>query len=215
MAGFGSLGGLGGRPGGFGMSYPTRVGMPNSQAVDYLRPQEEWQSDFDSRVASVPKFITESEWTDLGPYSPTTAPGQSEVGLYDGFLSRLRASDAMTAQDPSALRWDNGNPSVRTTRQVENPNYASAMSALNAEKEQMMGRYDAQGRNQQAYDIMNGGNQINGIIGPEYTNPNFGRITGAQPQAPNPEDMQWADGLYNATGTYSTAPGRTQGWSLW
>lgn len=259
MSGFGSLGGLGGRPGGFGMSYPTRVGAPNSQAIDYVRPREEWEPDFDARWkaeaarASGPSmsWVTPQQsqpdaptgavnWRDSTGVSNSWGDGiepnsyiQQNRHLYSAdapipVIGQTMTVGANPNYNPSAP-YPTWGPTFETNGyqgvlppyeapkpyQVFNPGYTPDFSALEREKEKMMGLYDAQARQQQAYDVMSGGHQINGIMGPNYSDPNFGRITGAEPKTNAPEDMAWADGLYNPTGTYSTAPGKSTAWSLW
>lgn len=255
MAGFGSLGGLGGRPGGFGASFPSRSGSPNSQVVDYLRPQDEWQKDWDARRAAEAAKARAPSWSNSAPEAPSGALGwqdtsgigrniapnvgspewfQANRGLFgEGAPIAEMAWSFQTGGDPNyaadapianygLMHSFNGpgqsSPTAAPPNVVQStydPGYTPDFTALNREREQMMGRYDAQARNQQAYDGMMGNGQINGILGANYSDPNFGQVVGATPQGPSQEDMAWADGLYNPTGTYGTAPSRTNGWSFW
>lgn len=238
MAGFGSLGGLGGRSGGFGASFPSRSGAPNSQVVDYLRPQDEWQKDWDARYAAeqgrarAPGMVfNPGPETNLRPGAPTGAADWTDpTGISTNWGAGVNPFSASRPDAPTgAPGWVDSTGISNNWGMPSNPNavaptvyndtfdagYVPDFTALNKEREQMMGRYDAQARNQQAYDWMNGGGQINGILGPNYSDPNFGQIVGAQPQGPSQEEMAWADGLYNPTGTYGTAPARNSGWSIW
>jgi hypothetical protein len=56
--------------------------------------------------------------------------------------------------------------------------YTPDFTRLNDEKTQMLPAMQNQDRLQQAYNSMMGWNQLNGVMSPNYTNPNFGQING-------------------------------------
>jgi hypothetical protein len=257
MVGFGSLGGLGGRPGGFGASFPTRGGAPNSQTVDYLGPQEEWQADFNSRwqaearkaaaavmrsPAGRPDAPTgDPNWTDSTGISTGWGVGVDPIQEIMANRDKYNASAIVptygwtmtSGADPNyhptapTPTWGltteiNGyqgqsGPGTppRIVNDVWDPGYTPDFSALEQERKQMLARYDAQGRNQQAYDWMLGGGQINGIIGPEYTNPNFGQIGAQTPEVPEGTDMAWAADVYRPGDTFTAPRPTSKGWNFW
>jgi hypothetical protein len=228
MAGFGSLGGLGGRPGGFGVSYPTRVGAPNSQTIENplagMPSYDDWRNDFDTRLSRTPQTISGTnkwiDWQDItaleGPRVGEAGYNANAAGTLDAWLSAVRGADHFKTEGTDHLgahqtSWVGRERSQDYT--MANPAYTALMD----EKNRLQPAYDNSARQEQAYSIMNGGNQINGLMGPDYTNRNFGRIVGAETTNPVPagDDMAWADGLYNPTGTYATTPGKNTAWSLW
>lgn len=229
---FGSIA-AGGRGGGFGASFPSRGGqMPGSQVVDYLRPQAEWESDWTSRRAaeearaSKPALRQSSAVDPISIYNDPngwnmTANGGTSTGRPTaptpdnlGTFSDPFASDPFSNPGPRPTAPTPDNIGSFSTEVV--PGYTPDFSGLDAEREQMMGRYNQQAINQQSYDAMSGNGQINGVLGPNYADPNFGQVTGAQMNGGQPEgDMAWADGLYNPSGSYSTAPLNPKGWSFW
>lgn len=235
---FGSIA-AGGRGGGFGSSFPTRGSMPNSQTVDYLKPKAEWESDFNSRIAAeqgrvnannsmvgnaIPATPTAGFDASVGfdpnmrlPM-PTGDYGPFGPGIWEAPQPYSGGPRMVSESGPTVV--DGGMPPAPTAPSFNfNPTTTSMMSMdmtpFNQEREKMMGEYDAQSRNQQAYDSMLGGGQINGVLGPNYTDPNFGQVNGQNADGiPENTDMSWADGLYSAGGTYKAPmrPGKGGAW---
>lgn len=84
------------------------------------------------------------------------------------------------------------------------------------------GRHENQLRQQQAYDWMQGANQENALMSPDYAKAGFNTITGLTNPYAGPEgsgaSMDWASGVYDpntqsGTGTYQPSWQRTNfGW---
>lgn len=219
MAGFGSPGGLGGL-GGFGMSYPSRGGnTPNSTGVDYLAPQNEWEADWQRRrAAEIAKAAAATQAASIMPAHTPPAAGFIDLngdGMADPPGSfRDVTGDGMA--DPSGWNFTYRGNGGGSGPLFNSPTYAPDFSALDAERERMMAAYDNQARQQQSYNGMLGNGQINGILGPNYADPNFGQVTGSQPQqqAPAGVDMSWAD-VYQPGDTFTAPRQRPSGWGLW
>lgn len=103
------------------------------------------------------------------------------------------------------------------------PGYMPNFSALEAEKARLGPHAEPQMRQQQAYDWMQGGNQENAVMSPDYAQAGFNTITGmsnpyAGPGEISGVDMDWAQGVYDpttqrGTGTYQPTYQRTGfGW---
>lgn len=94
------------------------------------------------------------------------------------------------------------------------PGYKPNYAALNAEQDRMMPLFESQIAQQQAYNNMIGNGQQNAVIGPGYTDPNFGQVDGqigdGKPPAVPGVDPSWSSGVYNPQGTYD--PQRKSGW---
>lgn len=101
--------------------------------------------------------------------------------------------------------------------------YTPDFSALNAERERMTSAFENQRRQQQAYEWMQGADQQNAIMSPDYANAGFNTITGlsnpyAGPDAVDGVGMDWASGVYDpstqsGTGTYQPSWQRNNfGW---
>lgn len=217
MAGFGNPSG---RSGGFGSSFPSRGGAPDSQTVDYLRPQDEWQSDFDARWgaeasrARAPGFAPmQFDASQPGYYEmpgKTMPPANPNAGRFSGdpTLPPLPTHQ----QAPTRISIDSLTPQ---SGQYD-PGYTPDFSALNAEKDQMTQRYDAFQRQNQAYNVMNGNGMLNGVLSDAYAGPNYGQIntaggTGVGQDPTSGVNMDWT-GVYNPqTGSGAVGQAR-RGW---
>jgi hypothetical protein len=245
MAGFGSLGGLGGRPGGFGASYPSRGG--NAPVSGQVMSDQEFHNDWSNRLAAVPQTVSNSmnlvpgaSSYDAGMASPFinqiddqnkaftqrsfgVAPGQdksldkaTDYAQSLGFTFQRNADGTTSLQrsayGPASTAGATGGS--HTVRLADTPN--PEWGQLNQQYQTEAGRReDAQTRNQQAYDWMLGGNQINGIIGPEYTNPYFNQIGAQAGQIPEGTNMDWAADVYRPGDTYTAPRANSKGWNFW
>jgi hypothetical protein len=198
---FGGLGGLGGRA----SSFPQRSGAPTSNIVEALpfENQNDWQSDWQRRYSELMSAANGGYWRD----DPSIAPERSGAG------------DAEHPFRQTEHPYRNTDPSSQWRSTWVDTSSTPDTSALDAEREKMMRAYETRTRNQQAYDSMLNNGQVNALIGPDYSNANFGSVSG-QGAAQLPEiegvNMDWASGVYNpqqASGMYGSS-GRTykQGW---
>src|SRR5690606_29019552 len=81
------------------------------------------------------------------------------------------------------------------------PGYTPDFSALYAERDRVVPYIENYNRQQQAYNWMQGGNQENAVMSPEYAQAGFNTITGmsnpyAGPGEISGVDMDWAQGVY-------------------
>jgi hypothetical protein len=231
---FGGLGGLGGRA----SSFPQRSGAPTSNIVEALpfENQDDWLADWQARYdaearrargGSAGRSKEDYIRSVLGSTTPSNVTWQPEKDI-PALTSHLINGGGMYYDDPqtaaqvaSFALGDSMYDQLRNyTPAPAGPGYQANFTALNAEKQKMLRAYEARTRNQQAYDSMLNNGQIHGIIGPGYTNPNFGSVSGQEGAAQLPQidgvNMDWASGVYNpqrASGMYGST-GRTykQGW---
>lgn len=210
----GSLGGLGGRE----SSFPQRFGAPVSNQVQSLEEMQKpiwdeynaavaarqnaandfWeqnQSVLDARTAGVPGMTPELQ----RQLDSTLKSAGSRLG---GEWLFAHSPDSGVAEEYNALQAP-----------IDVQSYQDRADAI------AQPFLENQTRNQQAYDSMRNNGQINALIGPDYSNANFGSISG-QGAAQLPEidgvNMDWASGVYNpskANGMFGNT-GRTykQGW---
>lgn len=206
MNGFGGLGGLGGRA-----SFPMRYGAPNSQPVEGpllgLGTFDEWDTDWKKRLAGTPQQITTTNWQDITDLSGKALPDGSAVGQLTPFINAMGSADK--------TRWSGDRYMAGYNETSANPEYAQML----AEREQMMPHWENQTRNQQSYDSMMGGHQPNAVIGENYSDANFGSVTGQPGGTTMPEvdgvNMDWASGIYDpnyASGMFGNTGRRKQGW---
>jgi hypothetical protein len=214
---FGGLGGLGGRA----SSFPQRSGAPTSNIVEALpfENQDDWLADWQRRYGEAMSAANSGYWRDS-----TTAPERSGAGDAE---HPFRQNEHPWRDTGSSAEWLGS--AIGSTRPPEDyrtwrsewvdTSGAPDTRALDAERERMNLAYENRTRNQQAYDSMLNNGQVNGLIGPGYSNANFGSVSG-QGAAQLPEiegvNMDWASGVYNpqqASGMYGST-GRTykQGW---
>lgn len=245
MAGFGSLGGLGGAPGGFGTSYPSRGG--NAPVSGQVMSDQEFHNDWSKRLAAVPRTVSNSvelvpgasgyDAAAAAPYLSNISD-QNKAFSYKSFGSQQGDSSALDtaigyarslgfnyqrnpdgttsllrdAYGPASTAAATGGSHAVRLANTANPEWGR----LNQQYQNEAGRReDAQTRNQQAYDWMLGGNQINGIIGPEYTNPYFNQIGAQAGQIPEGTDMDWAADVYRPGDTYTAPRANSKGWNFW
>lgn len=240
------LGGLGGRA----MSFPTRPNYaPDSQVVDFIPNQEAWTADWQARYdaekakARAPSTITNTGvagnlrpapvnpvpygdgsafFSDLRSVTPPSSgrpnimpPGSAPAPVGPSAFDPQRYfSDLTSLQPPGGSR-----PTVYND--YIDPGYTPDFTALNAEKASMMPVFENQNRQQQGYDSMRGWGQENAVMGPDYTNPNFGQISGdpinGQGASPLSGVGQGAmNGVYNPEGSYAGVFGnfRRSNWGL-
>lgn len=229
MTNFGSLGG---RPGGFGASYPTRSGpAPFSQNV---LSDQEFHDGWQRRLAMESPLLMDTVQLNPGAenYNAGTAkPYLAEIaetnknyvasqlgvdrnaewarGFFDSF-DALKGTQYDAGAAPSA----SGGHSI-FVRDYDNPAFLDAQRQYQSEQDQ---RADAQARNQQAYNSMLGGNQINGILGANYSQPAFGQIGASQPSA-NPGssdglDLSLGGDVFRPGDTYAAPRATPRGWGF-
>ncbi|MCZ4270891.1 hypothetical protein [Maritalea porphyrae] len=189
MAGFGNPNGFGGmganRP-----SFPMRQSHPYSTRVDSDDEfVNDWQSNAPSRLigGSEPEYGYQM----LGGAYTETQGTPTTITNADGTVQMLGGGVSTEQGTPSVERTII-NPG---TPQTENPEYAEYMDRFN---NAVTLRQENQTRQQQNYNQMAGNGMLDGILGAEYSNPNFGQVTGQEnnqsslPLLGNPEGL---DGL--------------------
>jgi hypothetical protein len=209
---FGGLGGLGGRS----PSFPVRFGAPVSNSVQSLEELQkpiwdEYQNAVNARTQSSNDFWTKYQGT-LDARTDFAGPNQSQLDrTFKVAASRGPGAEWVFAHDPNAEAIAN----------EYNDAHAPVDMAAYTQRAQAIAQpyLENQTRNQQAYDSMTNNGQVNALIGPDYSNANFGSISG-QGAAQLPQidgvNMDWAQGVYNpsqANGMFGNT-GRTnkQGW---
>lgn len=196
MAGYGGLGGLG------GFSYPTRRAMNAAPQSGAVQSDQEFDNDWQSQLAVLAANNSRDAFSDPG------ISGQANADLKNAWIAGNPFSDpaALAAQWDfaqskgvalSAGQRDNGaafgigaNPYTSQGAEVARANGASHMVAAPgggpgyaelAQKyaDASQARTENQTRQQQAYDTtMMGNNAVGGVMPSNYTDPNFGQVTG-------------------------------------
>lgn len=198
MATFGGLGGLGG----YGRTFPMRYGAPVS---DRVASDQEWHQDWQRKIAAIPATagMTGGEMVTLdlvpgarGYNAGLAARYYKQMGDIEGtaYDPLMKAASKGASHKITGVQWLDG------ATPAENPAYAQALQDYASDTQQ---RRENQLRQQQAYDSMRGWNQQNAVIGPDYTNPNFGQVSGQSgPTVPSVPgvDMSWIRGLLGQTG---------------
>lgn len=222
MAGFGGLGGLG------GSSYPQRFGSPNSEQIktpdEYQKEQQAWIDQMmgkASRVADRDLYREAggSAYSNfLGDYG--NGKGVSEVnakylGLapIDNRDAWVNAGSSMKVANPTGGNFNLSNwiePEFAAAQQRQAADMAAIQKQIDERtatfNTDMAQRGENQTRQQQSYDSMNGWGQLNGVMGPNYTDPNFGQISGqaggplTAPTMPNGVDPSWTSGVFDPSG---------------
>lgn len=208
MAGFGSLGGLG------GASFPMRYGEPVSKPV---QSDEEFNNGWTSTL----------DWL-----KSQAQQAQADWTRANGYLTA--ASDAGMSSEEAARRLPAfmGVGGLGTDATL-GANLQNSAGSLWGQYSDMAARYpieqqqrsENQIRQQQAYGSMTGWDQLNGVMGPGYTNPNFGQISGQVMQAANQQNMapttpgvdaSWTSGVFDQggglTGVYGGPQAKQQRW---
>lgn len=197
MSAWGGLGGLG--------------GMPNSKVVQNV---DTWGNDWQKRRDALAATARPAGWTDRllqvsGPSNAGAYVGAMQAGAntrWNGGGATPRPEDAYTPK----LGWGTLASEDGTDKAIQNsqfawgrmwsPGSAPDFTELNREKALIDQTREAGIRNQQAYQSMTGWGQQNGVIGPDYSNPNFGTVSGQgapQINVPAGIDMGWASGMYD------------------
>ena len=197
----------------FGKSstYPVRQGAPNSQQV---MSDSEFEADWQSRLNGVPQTVRTGKY-ELRDNVTQLVPGVAGWGGPEAAAKWL-TPDAMAAPNSAydvntgaAARGASHTVKEKPERidlgQSANPEYARMKARMEAALQQ---RGESQVANQQAYNGMLGEGQKNGVMGPGYSTPGFGRVDG---QAENPYAVNmganngvWAEGYQppDMTGVY-------------
>lgn len=218
MAGsFGSLGGLG------GFAPPTRTASPNSQHIktlselqapiqnEYQGLMDVWQQDmggYDDALRQ--SFAADIAGAGLNPNQNLSLMlAMSRVGK--------NAANAGNADWLSGTMGQSGADAYTATAQGM-PDFAPFQARMDAIARPFN---ENQTRQQQAYDWMQGGNQQNALMSPDYAKAGFNTITGTSNPNAGPGqiegvDMGWAQGVYDpatqqGTGTYQPTWQRNTG----
>lgn len=181
-------------------------GAPDSKVVlgegDYQSKADQWMSDWQGRWnAATPKPIGPSKWDmiqqgtqDAGGYFLTGDQGAKDP-FTDGWQSdgnpwlNMYATGAFNKDgtDPSYLVKALGQDRFNQIANFEQATDVSERRALDAEKARQQAQFDReknlrqenQTRQQQAYDTnLMGNNAIGGVMPGNYTDPNYGQVTG-------------------------------------
>lgn len=234
-AGFGAFGGLG------GLGAPMRNATPNSNTVaspfaDWGGSPDAWQADWQRRYdEEAAKARPQTGWRvehmyGAPDYDPVAAkPFQDQTRnfrlqqLFGDQWQEMGEAIAARPEIANSLQWfspesfDFGSQGASAVSQSYDydPGFNPDFSALNDEKARLNPFVENTLRQQQAYDWMQGGQQENALMSPDYANAGFNSITGmSNPNAgPGQIDgvgMDWAHGVYDpttqqGTGTYQPA----------
>ena len=169
----GGLGGLGGAPQ-RNTPYPMRQNTPQSGTVidplvrDGMGSFQGWQNDWQGRWNAeegrrrAPGYVQ-----GLRPEMVETLPGaegyQAEFSQYDPNRPYSGGSHK-TLQNVMGTLWDDG--------------YTPDFTALDAERARYEPLFQNRERAQQSFNMMEGQGQRFGMMGPDYTNPGFGQVSG-------------------------------------
>lgn len=238
MVGFGDTGGLGGL-GGFGASYPTRQAAPVSRTVsaplDFASGADwlaDWQYRWDNPTRDLIKPVEMIPGhPDYNAADAREYQGDVSNSIQNWVFQKLGVDPtADYAQDFAknfnflkGTVYETGDPTGMSSHKIAGPKTGQVewidpdhYTRLEAEREAMLPRYDALDRQNQAYSVMSGGHQLNGLLGADYARPNFGQISGTTGPA-NPADITGAgqgSDVFQPGETY-TAPRTTpRGWGF-
>lgn len=234
---YGSWGGLGG--------FPSRSGAPNSQAVQSdLEFNKGWQD----KLAAVPQYVSETSSTSGTPAGASAPSWQTAVANFNAGSDPIAAGTLAIekALNPLGLTFNRtGDPNQGTSVQyaadlMARPGSSTTTLSVNPEWQRvnnqmqsaMSQRTENQNRQQQAYDFgMLGGNDHNGLLNANYSQPGYGQISGQDQSAAFGADGgtqlggvndQFITGAYtpsNSGATYNPNPYSAQnfqpkGWGL-
>lgn len=213
MAGFGDTGGRGG----FGASFPMRGAAPTSEEVGYMPSWSDWEADWNARrealgrpqaSASVNTVYNHPDgWNMLAPQGDgigarPMAPTPDNLGSF----APPNWSTVDNSVRPVAPTPENLDSFLDSFSATAAPDY----TALDAERQAALTRYEPVFRQQSAYDRMAGRGMENGILSEAYSDANFGRVSGT-PFASQPDaagvNMDWT-GVYNPANGSGSIGGR-------
>jgi hypothetical protein len=236
---YGGWGGLGG--------FPSRNAVPNSQSV---QSDQEFQNGWQQRLDAIPQYLQSGNITRTSDWQANQqrpfmgAPGGPGVqsmtagqdygqGSAGGVGTQSVTQDSNNGFRPMAVGGF-GTQSVKRDNpdgitQVANPEWARVNQMMQDATSQ---RSENQMRQQQAYDFgMLGGNDRNGLLNANYSQPGYGQISGQDQSAAFGADGgtqlggvndQFITGAYtpsNSGATYNPNPYSAQnfqpkGWGL-
>jgi len=224
--GFGSLGGLGS----YTSAYPMRTNAPDSQTVvhdDELNTEyQKWLAQKQNSLGSMQNRDYASDLANRGYAQFQRMGGPADDPLSNRSVWEQAAQSYVQGGNPVAVGPDGGRYHVgnffgNTLENMQQGDQA-AIAAVQSEiaqrtqqhQQTMADRGANQLRQQQAYNWMEGGNQTNGLMSPDYANAGFNSISGqanpfAGPPAIDGVGMDWASGAYDPskqTGTGSYIP---------
>jgi hypothetical protein len=223
MADFGS-GGFGG----LGASYPMRYGAaPQSQQV--LSDQE-----FNTPKRTEVQLLPGATGYDQNAASPYIGDILNTMAMSQWTKSGLDPSDpgfatwkaaALTDPNSALSAWNTaGDPSSAYgagTTAAANGASQTVAQFNPVDPNAIRQRGENQMAQQQAYNGMMGNGQLNGIIGQNYTDQNFGQVTGQQTPSLQSQldqvpglDTTGLAGIYSPTGTYNPMSSTKRVWGL-
>jgi hypothetical protein len=211
---YGSWGGLGG--------FPSRSGAPNSQAV---QSDPEFNKGWQDRLAAIPQ------------YSGYETSGGSPDTVTMGNVDRYQNNVVPFAGEYGRTHHSAGGQGVQSITLGAAPQQSAVVNPEWTRMNQQMQsaisqRTENQNRQQQAYDFgMLGGNDHNGLLNANYSQPGYGQISGQDQSAAFGADSgtqlggvndQFITGAYtpsNSGATYNPNPYSAQnyqpkGWGL-
>jgi len=213
--------------GGFGSAFPTRQGMASPQSRG-VQSTDEFNMGWEQKLAETPRYLTANAFEDE-PYRQ-----QGDAALRNEWLQGATGveADARNALYDEARKYglapiagmrDNGgafgvgyNPydagAGRVAATADGAGHTINLGS-NPEWERLRGAWDTasqqrtenQTRQQQAYDtVLMGNNAVGGVMPSNYTDANFGQITGQQ--GGGPADMTGID-MTQQTGAFMPGTG--------
>lgn len=211
----GGLGGLGGRS----SSFPQRFGAPQSERVGSLHEIENsiW-APYHAAVAQS-QDATDNFWTN---HTDTLADRFKDYNMTPTQLAQVMEGYKSVARGPGTAGAEfifGHAPGVAGS--LISAQALPDMAPYREKAEAARAQYnETQTRNQQAYDSMRNNGQINALIGPDYSDANFGSVSGqGATQLPQIDgvNMDWVQGVYDpsqASGLFGNTGKATtrQGW---
>jgi hypothetical protein len=213
---YGSWGGLGG--------FPSRSGAPNSQAV---QSDPEFRNAWQSKLDAVPQYVSDP--------GAASIPGTQTITMDN--VDRYQNNVVPFAGEYGRTHYSVGGEGIQSmtagtgpsTPQSVNPEWQRINDQMQTAMSQ---RTENQNRQQQAYNFgMLGGNDRNGLLNANYSQPGYGQISGQDQSAAFGADGgtqlggvndQFITGAYtpsNSGATYNPNPYSAQnfqpkGWGL-
>lgn len=174
--------------GGLGSSYPMRTNAPESQNV---MADGEWNANWQNQLSAIPQYITtgasDPVWTNVSALDNSSAVNVLNQAANKGSPYEWQSTGAVDpiGQNMPDLYIQTKAGSAGTTSL--NPEW----DKLNKQyQDELAARNNNQSALQQAYNVMQGNYAFNGNLTSDYTNPNYGQVSGTQTATTIPSGLQ-------------------------
>ena len=183
------------------VTHPVRRFEPTSQQV---QSDQEYNEEWQGKLAAVPQFlqVAYEELSDPVTTMDNVDKYQNNVVPFAGEYGRMHHSVGGPGVQDITYPTSPGASLGMTTkyRNEANPEWHRLKNEMEAA---MHFRQQNQTAQQQAYNGMLDQGQKNGVMGPGYSNPGFGRVDG---QAQNPYSVDPGSNNMNWAAGYDVAP---------